>query len=208
MMASRKSCPTDNTNLLGVDPYAVDVNDTDSDDGIHPKVSSYPRRSYSRPLIDYVKNEWQNNPKYRILSQSSSPDRELPQGIRLLLSIITAPKFRRYLIVYAVLLTTCFIAWKGILSPRLKENAALLKSLDPQTRELVGGWFGTNALPKFSDLVQIRTLDPSLLPGDVPLKANDSNKRRLIIVGDVHGCKDERMSYLEIDYLYGIVDPC
>lgn len=192
--------PRDDNDLIGLNPYEVEVSDdTDYDDGAHPAVSSYPR-SFSRPLIDYVKNEWQHNPKY--MSQSSSPDRELPHGIAFLLSIVTAPKFRRYFIVYVVLLITCFAGWKGMLSPRLKENAALVKSLDPHTKELVGGWFGANALPKFTDLVQIRTLDPSLLPGDEPSKANDQNRRRLIFVGDVHGCKDERMYRSEIKRLY------
>ncbi|KAL2003864.1 hypothetical protein VTN02DRAFT_1886 [Thermoascus thermophilus] len=181
--------------MISLNPYEADVSDdTDYDDGAHHAVSSYPR-SFSRPLIDFVKNEWQNNPKYT--SQSSSPDGDLPHGIALLLSIVTAPKFRRYLIVYLVLLTTCFLGWKNMLSPRLKENAALVKSLDPYTKELVGGWFGANALPKLTNLVQIRTLDPSLLPGDEPSKANGQNRRRLIFVGDVHGCKDELDKLLE-----------
>lgn len=175
---------------LSFNPYDIDSSD-ESDDGIHPTVSSYPQ-SRQRPLIDYVKNEWQTNPKYRDISNSPSPDR-LPEGLLILVSIVTAPKFRRYIIVYFVLLLSCWMTWKGILGPQIAEHTALLRSLDTETMKRVGGWYGTNVMPKFSDIIHMKTLDPSLLPGDEPLEPGDKNRRRLIIVGDVHGCKDERM---------------
>lgn len=186
MMASKNSLEEDSY----TDPHDLESSD-ESDDGIHPTVSSYPR-STTHPLIDYVKNEWQTNPKYRDASKSPSPDR-FPTGFRILASIVTAPRFRRYIIVYLVLLVTCWLTWKSILAPQMAENEALVKSLDAKTKDRVGGWYGTNAIPKFSDIVHMRTLDPSLLPGDERLRAGDRNRRRLIIVGDVHGCKDERM---------------
>lgn len=37
-------------------------------------------------------------------------------------------------------------------------------------------------------LIQIRTLDPALLPGDITITGQQNNKR-LIIIGDVHGCR-------------------
>ena len=46
------------------------------------------------------------------------------------------------------------------------------------------GWFGTNMRPKFADIIQVKDLDRNLIPRD---------KTRLIVVGDVHGCKDECM---------------
>ncbi|KAJ9293984.1 hypothetical protein DTO271G3_7360 [Paecilomyces variotii] len=190
MMASKNSLEEDSY----TDPYDVESSD-ESDGGIHPTVSSYPR-STAHPLIDYVKNEWQTNPKYRDASKSPSPDR-FPTGFQILASIVTAPRFRRYIIVYLVLLVTCWLTWKSILAPQMAENEVLVKSLDAKTKERVGGWYGTNALPKFSDIVHMRTLDPSLLPGDERLKAGDRNRRRLIIVGDVHGCKDELDQLME-----------
>lgn len=77
------------------------------------------------------------------------------------------------------------------MSPRLEEHAAILHALDPQVKEEVGGWFGANALPRFDNIVQLRTLEPSLLPGEVTSESDEHGGRRLIFIGDVHGCKDE-----------------
>lgn len=46
------------------------------------------------------------------------------------------------------------------------------------------GYFGTNILPEFVGMTHLKTLDEALAP-------RSGNKRRLIIVGDVHGCVDE-----------------
>ena len=52
-------------------------------------------------------------------------------------------------------------------------------------------------MPQFDDLIQIQTLDPELVPMDLAgVDAGSKNKRRLIIVGDVHGCKEECEFYL------------
>lgn len=47
-------------------------------------------------------------------------------------------------------------------------------------------------MPQFNDLVHIQKLNPDLVPVDLAGVDADSKKRkRLIIVGDVHGCKEE-----------------
>lgn len=77
----------------------------------------------------------------------------------------------------------------------------MLHSLDPASKAESGGWFGSNSLPKFDDLIQVRTLDPNLLP-TVPLEGVDLaewKKKRLIVVGDVHGCKEECGCLLRAD---------
>jgi hypothetical protein len=69
----------------------------------------------------------------------------------------------------------------------------LIHSLDPTSKTDSVGWFGTNSMPEFGDLIQIQTLDPGLVPTDLAgMDAASNNKRRLVIVGDVHGCKEER----------------
>lgn len=68
-------------------------------------------------------------------------------------------------------------------------------ALDEGNRDRIGGWFGSNALPGFSDMAHIQTLDARLLPGEKKAWFRRS-KRRLIIVGDVHGCKDECKYYI------------
>ena len=53
------------------------------------------------------------------------------------------------------------------------------------------GWFGINMQPKFADIIQLEKLDRSLLPGETGGK--HEREKRLIVVGDVHGCVDECM---------------
>jgi len=84
----------------------------------------------------------------------------------------------------------CWGAWKYVIKPQALEQEALLKALDLHTMESVGGWFGSNARPKFPGLVQLRTLDPDFHLQEHRPKTGEK-PRRLVIVGDVHGCKDE-----------------
>ncbi|KAJ5381645.1 uncharacterized protein N7496_004073 [Penicillium cataractarum] len=117
----------------------------------------------SRPLIDSVRNGWQSSPAYRSLS--SSPENSKHTGcVQIALSIIAAPRFRRYVLVYFVLFLLGWAGWAMVLYPRLEERGALLHALDPASKAEVGGWFGSNSLPQFDDLTHIRTLDPSLVP--------------------------------------------
>lgn len=178
-----------------VDNLEVSSSDDESfDDSPKPGGGSAPffRSFPHRPLIHFVRNEWKKSPSYRSRSSSfhssPSPHRGTPKWIQALSAIISAPKFRRYLTVYIILLSVFWAGWKWYLKPRIDEHVALVKALDVETQQKVGGWFGTNARPPFADIVQTRTLDPSLLP-------DERNGRRLVIVGDVHGCKDECMLF-------------
>lgn len=165
------------------DTESLEYSSDTSDDG---RFSPHPTgriKRYTRPLIDYVRNEWQTNAKYSHLANPDQPS-EPSRFVQLFLSIVTAPRFRRYVVVYLTLVITCLLGWLYILSPRLAEHASLLRALDPEVKEEVGGWFGTNAFPGFDDVVQVGKLDKELLPeGD----------ERLIVVGDVQGCMAECM---------------
>ncbi|KAB8213948.1 Metallo-dependent phosphatase-like protein [Aspergillus novoparasiticus] len=181
----------------------LDYADDSSDDGLHSfndnnnSAPSYRLTKYARPLIDYVRNEWQSNPKYASLPTTNSDTSDCPRWVQMLGSIVTAPRFRRYVLVYTTVLVSCWLGWKFVVSPRLEEHAAILHALDPQVKEEVGGWFGANALPRFDNMVQLRTLEPSLLPGEVTSESDEHGGRRLIFIGDVHGCKDELERLLE-----------
>jgi hypothetical protein len=148
----------------------------------------------SRPLIDSVRNGWQShtNPAYHSLS--SSPDNKNPGWIQIAVSVISAPRFRRYVLVYLTLLTLGWAGWVFMLSPTLKDRENLAQSLDPLQMDK-GGWFGTNSLPTFDNLIQIGTLDPTLVPGAEAVADGSRSEKRLIMIGDVHGCKEERMCF-------------
>lgn len=88
------------------------------------------------------------------------------------------------------------------MSPRLKEHGELMESLDVRTMEDAGGWFGTNALPRFTDMVHLKNLDASMVPGNQALSSNDPNQRRLVVVGDVNGHIDERKRRLLLTLFY------
>lgn len=66
-----------------------------------------------------------------------------------------------------------------LLSPQLQGQNSLLHSS-----------------PHADGLVRIRTLDPDLVPGDMArVDPGRTSRKRLILVGDVHGCKDECKNY-------------
>ncbi|KAK2748903.1 hypothetical protein FQN57_007186 [Myotisia sp. PD_48] len=117
--------------------------------------------------------------------------------IHIVSAVVRAPRFRRYVLVYIVLLSLFWGSWTKIASPALQELEDLNRALDPKTRDNAGGWFGSNALPGFNDMVQQRSMDPSLIPGNKSMRSTHLNRRRLIVVGDVHGCKDELEKLLD-----------
>ncbi|KAL4808710.1 Metallo-dependent phosphatase-like protein [Aspergillus unguis] len=174
--------------------FSSDISDDDLYHHSSPSSTSRVTR-FARPLIDYVRNEWtsQNGAKYSHLSSSGSDRSDSPKWVQVVLSIVAAPRFRRYVLVYLGLLVTCALGWQFFLSPRLQENGRILSALDPKQKGKVGGWFGGNALPFLEDVVQLRMLDENLLPGRVPSAGDggESSQRRLVVVGDVHGCKTE-----------------
>ncbi|KAJ6110222.1 Molybdenum cofactor biosynthesis MoeB [Penicillium sp. IBT 16267x] len=161
--------------------------------------SSPTRRSrLSRPLIESVRNGWQSNSNIPYHSLSPENDHNL-RWLQMTQSIVAAPRFRRYVVIYVTLFILSWCGWSLFLYPRLQERSELLHSLDPASKVESGGWFGSNSLPKFDDLIQVRTLDPDLVPV-APLEGVDPaewKKKRLVVVGDVHGCKEELVKLLD-----------
>ncbi|MCJ1280956.1 hypothetical protein MMC26_000274 [Xylographa opegraphella] len=135
-----------------------------------------------RPLVNYIRNDWQTDPRY---GQRHSPPPDGDEyGPPDCIQIMSAKKLRRVVGLLLLSLVLSCIAWAWWLGPKLSEHLMLKGSLD--TRIQAGkGWFGVNMRPKFADMVQLETLDASLVP------TGERGSKRLIVVGDVHGCKDE-----------------
>jgi len=77
--------------------------------------------------------------------------------------------------------------WMRYLKPYRDEQVEFSKSLDISL-SMKKSWAGVNARPKFTGLVQIKTLDEKLVP------VGTKGEGRLIVIGDIHGCKDDCMS--------------
>lgn len=185
-------------NVIADNNLAVSSSDdepmkTPQPDGRTAFFQSFPRSLGHRPLIDHVKNAWDSSrSRPRANSTSSSQLSSDKSPFRFLRSMIAAPKLRRYVLVYAVLVASFYIGWSVFLQPALEERAGLVRALDLETMKQVGGWFGTNTRPVFADVVPIRSLDPVLIPASNKESSSSAiEQRRLIFVGDVHGCKDE-----------------
>ena len=143
---------------------------------------AYQEHRKRRPLIDLIKNEWQNAPYTASDYPSPSPDFLDPK----LVQILTAPRLRRYVFIMFGLIILIWGNWHSWLGHAVIEHRLLDESLRERIK-IGGGWFGANMRPQFLDMIHLKTLDQSLIPqGD--------NRRRLIVIGDVHGCHEERTS--------------
>lgn len=138
---------------------------------------AYQTHRKRRPLIDLIRNEWQSSST----STPTSPGYSKPNWIR----VLTAPRFRRYIYVILVLLILTWGPWHYWGEQQWTEHRLLTESLNERMRT-GDGWFGINVRPEFLDLIQVKTLRTDLIP------EGKGDKRRLIVVGDVHGCNDER----------------
>lgn len=145
-----------------------------------------------RPLIDHVTNEWQKNPKYHDIPESYYEDEYggfvysgRPQ--RLWCCPFGLPRRpRRLLALYIVFMLSTWCLWRYFLKPNMDHD----ELLDTSMRYALSRGdkdFGVNARPQFPDMLQLRHLDSKYLPG-----ATHSGITRLVIIGDVHGCKTER----------------
>lgn len=161
-------------------------------DGMHQE-AQFPARSTSRyyqdsmpkrPLIHHVRNDWRTDPRYGQSSPSPPPDYDNFDCLQ----IICAKRVRRIVGLFLISSVAFWIAWFSWLNPKINEHFLLKTSLDYRQNSK-SGWFGTNVRPNFQDMIQLKTLDESLLPAGN--KHKDGKKKRLIIIGDIHGCKDE-----------------
>ena len=147
-----------------------------------------------KPLVEYCTKEWSSNPKHAFPpSQSSDSDNEpieefcepVDRWVNNTLAVIRAPRVCRLLVSVTLLTLSAVFLWTKVVEPWILEEKAARASLSRNTALSPGGSFGANARPRFPGVVQIADLDPTLL-------ADSSNRdRRLIFIGDIHGCKKE-----------------
>ena len=137
-----------------------------------------------RTLIPFVRNGWQAN----MHSGWSSPTDHTPSWTQ----VLSAPRIRRWIFVFFVSLSLSWLYWRRYGVDAWAEHRMLNGAVSGRLKSDLG-YFGTNMLPEFVGITQVKTLDKYFVPG-----SRDS--RRLIFIGDVHGCRDECMYafYLQI----------
>ena len=150
----------------------------------HYQTQAYQNRSArTRPLIDLIKNEWMH-------TTSDYPTHDPSEfSTPICLQICFAPKFQRIFLVLFALSFLVWGNWKTWAGRKYHESAVLALSVQAKLGSNEG-MFGQNVRPEFLDMTHMRTIDPDLIP------TAQTPEKRIIVVGDVHGCYEELVALL------------
>lgn len=165
--------------------------------------------SLKKPLIDYVTNEWQTHPNYKEDQEFRPPGRaEAYPRTRMdvcldlmddfydgLLDLVKSPKFWHNVFIIGSTIAFSLWVWFSMVVPHMREAKAALATFDAVDPS--EGRYGLNRRPSFPNMIQLRTLDPDLLPVDGNSRSRHPRSRRLVFVGDIHGCKHELVMLLD-----------
>lgn len=109
-----------------------------------------------------------------------------------IMSMLLTRRVRRSLLgCAAVLILFYMISEYYMLPPPVQEYSMIFEPLDSNILGALSEWAVSNRRPEFTDFLTMETLDPTLLPDHEPSRFS-FRRRRLIFIGDVHGCFEER----------------
>lgn len=189
--------------------------DSDSDDDLHPH---RPQRALlqpsqdpsSKPLIDRVTNEWRNR---RPSTSEDSDDSHyfsrdsdyedwpprLPRWVHNVKPPVIPRKVQRYFVLFIVIVTISWTVFARWIHPVWMEEEMLDKAFETAMRAAEndaasfspGATYGSNVEIELDGLIQLKSLPKKHLP-----QSSRHHENRLIIIGDVHGCKTELLKLL------------
>ncbi|KAI4726807.1 Metallo-dependent phosphatase [Aureobasidium sp. EXF-10728] len=157
----------------------------------------------NRPLIDRVVNNWHHQEEKRSershydSDSDDDDDRELTHCcdldsetsfVNLCHAFCINRKVRRAMFLLIVALSALFFLCSGFLLPAWREQQALEEGLDNPDS------FGHQMPDKLSGIIQLQQLPSDYTPGGA---SDPDGKRRLIFIGDIHGCKNELLRLLK-----------
>ncbi|KAK4561681.1 hypothetical protein LTR86_004360 [Recurvomyces mirabilis] len=143
-----------------------------------------------KPLIEKVTNTWREDEKFRTAEECDTKEPsfcDLDDENSFLSLSVKAIRSRRFQRMFAVLVLVSvgiFYIWTRYIRPGVQEGWELKQGFLPAQ---VNGTYGVAQGGHF-DGVRIKDIDTTYVPGG---KKDPKGNRRLIFVGDIHGCKDE-----------------
>ncbi|WPG98707.1 Hypothetical protein R9X50_00150100 [Acrodontium crateriforme] len=148
-----------------------------------------PENVENSPLIDRVTNRWRDEKKLLLPEVDEyepgfcdlEDENSCPNTTY---ALIRTRRFRRTLMVILLALVGLHYIWRMHLRPRLRDEWSFQEGFLP---DRINGTYGLARGGDF-DGIKIADLDPALIPGG---EADPDGIRRLVFVGDIHGCVDE-----------------
>lgn len=146
-----------------------------------------------RSLIESCTKEWQNNPELYNDQFTSDSDWFDPVlfKYRQLWAVAKAPKVQRLLLV-ALFTLLVVLYWRNYASTYFAESKAAWESMNAENKVNEGNGFGPNKRVHSPGMIHIKSMNSAYLPRSSRASSERARKnRRLIFIGDIHGCIDE-----------------
>jgi hypothetical protein len=142
-----------------------------------------------KPTIQHAEDPWQKNEKYISIEELEAfdPESDPESDLR---TMPTRQRLQRSrLLLFCLLALGTWAAYTRYYRPHMEELALTESVMDGPV-----GAYAAHSQPEFPDMVLVQTLDQSLAPTSGEQKDRNG---RLVIVGDVHGMKDELVKLLD-----------